>query len=160
VFTGHASQVPDMTSQSLAPPRPRVLAHPLLAAVPPLAAGLLALGLLFHEEAAAALTVWLGSTAYNHCVLVVPIAAYLVWDRRAALSGVAPRPAPLLALAWDASGTLLVSASVHGHSIHVFQVGSKVLGRVLWSFVRSNSLSMADTPCAACARSAQNPKVS
>jgi exosortase len=30
---------------------------------------------------------------------VVPIAAYLVWDRRAALSSVAPRPAPLLALA-------------------------------------------------------------
>lgn len=30
--------------------------------------------------------------------------------------------APLLALAWDASGTLLVTASVHGHSINVFQV--------------------------------------
>ena len=75
------------------------IAHPLLAAVPPLAAGLLALGLLFHEEAAAALTVWLGSTAYNHCVLVIPIAAYLVWDRRSLLAGVAPRPVPLFALA-------------------------------------------------------------
>ncbi|MBV8869031.1 MAG: archaeosortase/exosortase family protein, partial [Acetobacteraceae bacterium] len=73
--------------------------HPLFAAVPPLAAGLLALAALFHKEAAAAVTVWLGSTAYNHCLLVAPIAAYLVWDRRAALSGVAPRPMPLLALA-------------------------------------------------------------
>ncbi len=77
----------------------RVAAHPLFAAVPALAFGLLALGLLFHEEIAAALSVWFTSTAYNHCVLVLPIAAYLAWDRRAALAGVAPRPLPFLALA-------------------------------------------------------------
>ncbi len=87
-----------MTSQSLAAPRLRVAAPALLAAARPLAAGLLALSLLFHEEASAALTVWLASTAYNHCALVIPIAAYLVWDRRATLSSVAPRPMPLLAL--------------------------------------------------------------
>lgn len=39
--------------------------------------------------------------------------------------------APLLALAWDASGTLLVTASVHGHNIHVFQVGAS-LAPWLW----------------------------
>ena len=39
-----------------------------------LAAGLVALGLVFHEEIAAAVRVWSNSTAYNHCFLVLPIA--------------------------------------------------------------------------------------
>lgn len=30
--------------------------------------------------------------------------------------------APLLLLQWDASGTLLVTASVHGHNVNIFQV--------------------------------------
>lgn len=30
--------------------------------------------------------------------------------------------APLLLLRWDGSGTLLVTASVHGHNINIFQV--------------------------------------
>ncbi len=30
--------------------------------------------------------------------------------------------APLLLLQWDGSGTLLVTASVHGHNINIFQV--------------------------------------
>ncbi len=88
-----------MTSQTLAPLRLRIPVHALFAAVPALAVGLLALGLLFHEEVAAALTVWLASTAYNHCILVIPIVGYLAWDRRAMLSGVAPCPLPLLAFA-------------------------------------------------------------
>lgn len=32
--------------------------------------------------------------------------------------------APLLVLQWDASGTLLVTASVHGHNVNVFQVST------------------------------------
>ncbi len=67
--------------------------------VPALISGLMLLGLLFHGEIAAAVHVWATSTAYNHCFLVIPIAAYIAWDRRALLAGAAPRPAPLLALA-------------------------------------------------------------
>lgn len=60
--------------------------------------GLVALGALFHAEAAAAVQVWIESTAYGHCFLVLPMALYLAWDRRASLVGVPLRPMPLAAL--------------------------------------------------------------
>ena len=55
----------------------------------------------------AAVHTWNISTAYNHCFLVIPIALYLLWDRRFDLVGIAPRPMPAalllglpLALVW------------------------------------------------------------
>jgi len=63
-----------------------------------LALGLAAWAALFAEEIAAAVRVWNSSTAYNHCWLVLPIAAWLAWQRRGRLSVLAPDPAPLLAL--------------------------------------------------------------
>jgi exosortase A len=59
---------------------------------------LLLLGALFNTEVAAAVSAWDSSTAYNHCFLVIPIALYLLWDRRFDLVGIAPRPAPLVLL--------------------------------------------------------------
>jgi exosortase A len=56
-------------------------------ALPLLVVGLV-LWLLFHSEVAAAVQTWNDSTAYNHCFLVIPIALYLLWDRRGALAGV------------------------------------------------------------------------
>jgi exosortase A len=61
--------------------------------------GIVALGLLFHMEVIAAVRTWIDSTAYNHCFLVIPIAAYLAWDRRELLRGLAAVPMPLAALA-------------------------------------------------------------
>jgi exosortase A len=61
--------------------------------------GVVALGLLFNTEVAAAIRTWLDSTAYNHCFLVIPIAAYLAWDRRDQLRGLAAVPLPVAALA-------------------------------------------------------------
>nr|WP_294502621.1 exosortase A [uncultured Rhodopila sp.] len=66
-----------------------------------LGAGLLVLGAVFNEEISAAIQTWIDSTAYNHCFLVIPIAAYLLWDRRFDLRGVTMqpwRPAMLLAV--------------------------------------------------------------
>jgi exosortase A len=37
---------------------------------------------LFHQEATAAVGVWIASTAFSHCFVVLPIAGYLAWDRR------------------------------------------------------------------------------
>jgi Transmembrane exosortase (Exosortase_EpsH) len=62
-------------------------------------AGLIALGLLFHTEVVAAVTVWQDSTAYNHCLLVIPIVFYLIWDRRDTLRDASGRPYPLAILA-------------------------------------------------------------
>ena len=56
--------------------------------------GALLLCALFHQEVLAAIRTWNDSTAYNHCFLVIPIALYLLWDRRSDLAGLLPRPAP------------------------------------------------------------------
>ena len=70
----------------------------LRAAAPALLLGLALLGLLFRAEAAAAVSVWDSSTAYNHCILVLPIAAWLAFERRAGLPGLPVRPLPAAAL--------------------------------------------------------------
>ena len=88
-------------------------AQRLRAPLPALALGLVLLGLAFHQEAAAAVAVWSASTAYNHCFLVLPIAAWLAWERRERVAAVAVRPVPWaallaapLALAWLAAERL------------------------------------------------------
>ena len=63
-----------------------------------LGTGLVALLLLFLPEARAAVRVWLDSTAYGHCFLIVPIAAYLAWDRWDDVRGMRPRSEPWLLL--------------------------------------------------------------
>ncbi len=82
---------------------------PLLA----LGGGLILLGLVFLPECQAAVRVWIESTAYGHCFMVAPIAAYLAWDQRARWRGLVPQPTPLflglglpLGLAWFAAERL------------------------------------------------------
>lgn len=61
-----------------------------------LALGLaLLLGVIFPTEVIAAVGVWMSSTAYNHCFLILPIALWLAWHRRALLVGLPPRPTAL-----------------------------------------------------------------
>lgn len=62
---------------------------------------------LFWEAASGAVSVWRGSETFNHCFLIPPIVAYLLWDRRAVFAAIAPRPAlwplilmPAPALLW------------------------------------------------------------
>lgn len=63
-----------------------------------LALGLIAWAILFYPECRAAVGVWQSSDTYGHCFLILPMAAFLAWDRRAALQGVPPHPLPWLAL--------------------------------------------------------------
>ncbi|WP_052402338.1 exosortase A [Muricoccus aerilatus] len=55
-------------------------------------------GFLFREEIVAAVHTWETSTAYNHCWLVLPVAAWLAWVRRDRLAVLGPVPSPALAL--------------------------------------------------------------
>ena len=71
---------------------------PFRVVLPALAVGLLLLGVVFRQEVLAAVRTWNESTAYNHCILVLPIAGWLIWDRRFSLVGVPIVPAPLFAL--------------------------------------------------------------
>jgi exosortase A len=70
----------------------------LAPALPALAAGLLALALLFRVEILAAIGVWYSSTAYSHCFFVLPIVAWLAWDRRDRVFALRARPAPWAAV--------------------------------------------------------------
>jgi exosortase A len=70
-----------------------------VAAAVALAVGVLTLALVFRPEEAEAVRVWIGSTAYNHCFLVLPVALYLAWDRRQVMATVSPQPSPWIALA-------------------------------------------------------------
>ncbi len=75
----------------------QALGRPALA----LLIGLAAFGFAFSTEAAAAWRIWNTSTAYSHCLFVLPIALYLLWERRAEILAepVVPLPAAgLLAL--------------------------------------------------------------
>ena len=70
------------------------VAPPALAHLAVLGIACLVWAALFRPEITAAVGVWYDSTAYSHCFLVLPTAAYLAWDRRDALAGVVLRPAP------------------------------------------------------------------
>jgi len=62
---------------------------PVIAA---LIGGSVFLGLLFFREFRAAIEVWNASTAYGHCYLVLPMTAYLLWDRRDIVAHTHPHP--------------------------------------------------------------------
>ena len=71
------------------------------------------LAAMFSPEITAAFRVWSSSTAYGHCFLIAPIAAWLAWERRSRLAVVAPEPNPIVAilivpclLAWCAADRL------------------------------------------------------
>jgi exosortase A len=47
---------------------------------------------VFSQEVVGAVRVWIDSETYNHCFLVIPIALYLIWQRREILATLVPRP--------------------------------------------------------------------
>jgi exosortase A len=57
-----------------------------------IAATVCAFGLMFLPEIETAVQVWFTDNAYNHCLLVIPVAAYLAWDRRHAIAATRLRP--------------------------------------------------------------------
>ena len=54
--------------------------------------GLAIISLVFLREISAAIEVWNASTAYSHCYLVLPMTAYLLWERRDVLATAQPKP--------------------------------------------------------------------
>ncbi len=74
--------------------------------------GGLALG--FAREIAAAVTVWNGSAAYGHCWLVLPVALWLLWERRGVFAALPPRPALWPALLVPPLGALWFAAWLLG----------------------------------------------
>ncbi|HMD65305.1 MAG TPA: exosortase A [Stellaceae bacterium] len=64
-------------------------------------------GIVFQRDISGAVQVWIDSTAYNHCFLIVPLIGFLLWERRAVIASVSPSPTlwplvlmPLLSALW------------------------------------------------------------
>jgi exosortase A len=119
--------------------RPRAVSAGWYRAVPILIVGVV-LGLLFHGEVVAAVQTWNDSTAYNHCFLVIPIALYLFWDRRAVLPGVPRQLMPValllglpLAVVWLVSERLGIMEGRQLAAISFVEVlFLAMLGKQLW----------------------------
>ena len=67
----------------------------------------LVFAVVFQREISGAVRVWIESTAYNHCFLILPLIGFMLWERRAEIVSVSPRPAvwplmlmPLLSAVW------------------------------------------------------------
>lgn len=61
-----------------------------------LAVSLVLLGLVFAPDIKAAVTVWWIYPAYSHCFLIIPISAWLIWEKRGALRTAIPSSSPWL----------------------------------------------------------------
>jgi exosortase A len=93
-------------------------------------AALLALTLaVFGQAVAAAVKVWTVSPTYSHCFLIVPIALWLIWEKRAALAttapGLFPRAlllAPLLGLMWWMGQLLAINEVQQYAAVGMMQV--------------------------------------
>ena len=113
-----------------------------------LAAGMLALGLAFQAEIIAAIDTWDRSTAYHHCWLVLPVAAWLGWERRQRLQGLLPQPLALAALpALAASLAWLVAERLgimEGRQLAALAVMLALVLAVLgWPFCRAMAAPLA-----------------
>jgi exosortase A len=71
-------------------------------------------GLCFWTAIERAVAVWWASTAYNHGFLVIPIAGYLIWERRAIVAALSPKPFPWALAALPPLGAAWLVAHVAG----------------------------------------------
>ncbi|MFT3736550.1 MAG: exosortase A [Rhodocyclaceae bacterium] len=83
--------------------------------------------LVFHETALGVFRIWMRSDTFNHCLLVVPVSIWLMWERRRDLVSAGFQPAlfPLLPLAGAALLWVFgeaISAAVVSHAALVFMV--------------------------------------
>jgi exosortase A len=98
-------------------------------------------GVVFQREVTAAAQVWMDSTAYNHCFLILPLVAYLLWDRRSVISSISPCPVlwplllmPALSAIWLVAAVLDIQEGRQLSVVAMFEVVLLVaLGpRVFW----------------------------
>jgi exosortase A len=109
----------------------------------PLVAGLLLLGVAFRDEVVSAIQIWTQSTTYNYCFLVIPIAGFLAWDRRADIRGQSADAMPWAALlgvpvafAWLVAERLGIMEGRQLAAVSFVELlFLAILGRQLWSAV-------------------------
>ena len=85
---------------------------PVLTAI---AVAIVIFGFVFYDEIIGAIRVWNGSTAYNHCYLVLPLVGIMLWSRRGLITTLRPQPMlaglalmPFLSALWAVAAALAV----------------------------------------------------
>ncbi len=61
---------------------------------------------LFRDTAVGMVAIWYRSETFNHCFVVLPISAWLVWRQRQGLAHIRPRPSP-----WILPGIVVFAAA-------------------------------------------------
>ena len=86
-------------------------------------------GIVFQRELTGAVHVWIESTAYNHCFLIVPLVGFLLWERRAVIASVSPSPTlwpltlmPVLSALWLISAILDIQEARQLLLVAMFEV--------------------------------------
>jgi exosortase A len=97
-----------------------------------LALAILALLAIFHRDVADMAAIWWTVSTYTHCLLILPLVAWLIWQRRSEVARLAPRAYPpalalvfVGALVWmlgEAAGVALLR-----HAGLIFLVQASVL---------------------------------
>ena len=89
----------------------------------------LVFAVVFQREVVGAVQVWIDSTAYNHCFLILPLIGFLLWEKRAVIASVSPRPAlwalvlmPLLSAVWLIAAVLDIQEARQLVMVAMFEV--------------------------------------
>jgi exosortase A len=89
----------------------------------------LVFAVVFQREISGAVRVWIESTAYNHCFLILPLIGFLLWERRAVIASVSPRPTfwplmlmPLLSAVWLIAAVLDIQEGRQLTLVAMFEV--------------------------------------
>ena len=86
-------------------------------------------GLVFHSDISSAVRVWIASTAYNHCFLILPLIGFLLWERRAVIASVSPHTSfwplllmPVFSAVWLIAAILDIQEGRHLAIVAMFEV--------------------------------------
>jgi exosortase A len=86
-------------------------------------------GFVFASDVTLAVHVWIESTAYNHCFLILPLVGFLLWERRAVIASISPSPAlwpllfmPFLTAVWLVAAILDINEGRQLALVAMFEV--------------------------------------
>jgi exosortase A len=122
-----------VTALPSAPERQPIIAASLApgwrSALAVIAIASLVFAVVFQHEITGAVQVWIDSTAYNHCFLILPLIGFLLWERRAVIGLVSPHPTlwplllmPLLSAVWLIAAVLDIQEGRQLVMVAMFEV--------------------------------------
>jgi exosortase A len=106
----------------------------------------LAVVLVFWQVFVRLVDAWIVDGNYSHGFLIIPIALYLVWERRARLAAAVPQPS-WMGLAVFAGGILILLAGLWGSELFLSRVALiPVIAGIVWFVLGWNHLKVLAFP--------------